>query len=104
MVKKKRRVIEIIDFKINDGVTEEKVKKESDKVQAFLQEQPGYEHRLITNDAKTGKWQEQTQWRNLDYAQEARKKSKQSEDCKDYYNIIRPRTIKISYPELVKMY
>lgn len=104
MVRKKKRVIETIEFKTKEEINEEEIKIVSDKAQKFFEKQSGYEHRMILQNTQNKKWREEVQWRNEDYAKEARKNSKKSEKCKEYYNSINPKTIKMNYFELTKMY
>ena len=102
MVKKKRRVLEIFEFKVKGSLDEENIKRLSDKFNKFVEMQPGFEHRMILKDG--AKWMDMIQWRNVDYAKSARKEAKKSEDCKDFFNIISEKSVKMVYPELVKMY
>lgn len=104
MAKKKRRVIETMLFKIKEKVSEEELKKASDKAQKFFEKQEGYEHRMILEDMKNKKFKEEVQWRNEDYAKKARLDSKKEESCKEYYELIKPKTTIIKHLELVKMY
>lgn len=102
MVKKKRRVIEIVEFKLKPNYKEEQIKRASDKANSFIESQPGFEHRMLLN--LKSKWFEFTQWRNDDFAKDARKKIKVSPECKDMIGMISPVSIKVSHPELVQMY
>lgn len=102
MVKKKRRVLELTEFKIKGSHEEEEVKRASDKANKFIEKQPGFEHRMILKD-KT-KWLDAIQWRNVDYAKQARKEMKKSEECKDYLKLISEKSIHSNFPELIKMY
>ena len=104
MVKKKRRVIEIIEFKLKSGRDEDTFKKVSDKAQKFLEIQPGSEHRIILRKKDKNFYQDQVQWRNEDYAKIARKNSETAEEFEDYYNMISRASIKTTHPELIKMY
>lgn len=102
MVKKKRRVLEIVEFKLKPSYGEEQIKRASDKANEFIELQPGFEHRMLLNSK--AKWFEFTQWRNDDYAKDARKKIKESEECKDMIGMISPVSVKITHPELIQMY
>jgi hypothetical protein len=102
MVKKKRRVIETFEFKLKHKLEEKNFIKYIDKSQKFFEKQPGYEHRLITHDGV--KWSDQIQWRNEDYAKDARKLSKRDENCIEFYDAINTKTSSTKMPELVKMY
>lgn len=102
MVKKKRRVLEITEFKIKTPNEEEELRKTTDKANKFFEKQKGFEHQMILRD-KT-KFFNMIQWRNIDNAKDALKEAKKSEECKDFFEIIRPNSIKSVYPELVKMY
>jgi len=102
MVKKKRRVLELTEFKVKGTSEEDEVKKASDKANRFIEEQPGFEHRMILKDKS--KWLDAIQWRNIDYAKKARKEMKKSEKCEDYLKLISEKSIRSDFPELVKMY
>jgi len=102
MVKKKRRVLEIIEFKLKPSYSEEQIKRASDKANSFIELQPGFEHRMLLN--LRAKWFEVTQWRNEDYAKDARKKVIESVECKDMVGMTSNASIKIIRPELVKMF
>lgn len=104
MVKKKRRIIEMVEFKVKQGREEEDIKKSSDKAQKFYEKQPGFEHRLLLRTKNKNQYFEQVQWRNEDHAKIARKEAESSEECKDFLGIISKSSVKISHPELVKMY
>lgn len=102
MVKKKRRVLEITEFKIKGNREEEEIKKQTDKLNKFLEKQEGFEHQMTLRDGS--KFFNMIQWRNVDYAKLALKEAMKSEECKEYFEIINPNSIKSTYPELVKMY
>jgi len=104
MVKKKRRVIEIVEFKLKQGREEADLKKTSDKAQKFFEKQPGYEHRLILRTKNKNHYLEQVQWRNEDHAKIARKEMETSDECKDFIKMISQASIKTTHPELIKMY
>ncbi len=103
MAKKKRRVIELTEFKTKNNIPEKEFLKISSKIQKFLEDQPGFEHRMLVFDMKS-KWTEIIQWRNVDYAKEARSKLKEAPEGKQYFKNISPKTIKSIYPELIKMF
>lgn len=102
MVKKKRRILEITEFKTKHNIDEKEFIKFSDKFQKFISEQNGFEHRMIL--IEKGRWIEAIQWRNVDNAKDAIKKAKKSEECKEYFENINEKSINSMYPELVKMY
>lgn len=103
MVKKKRRVIEITQFKAKGAPGEKDFIKISTKIQKFLENQPGFEHRMLLHNMKNT-WTEMIQWRNIDHAKAAKQKLKKTEEGKEYSNSISEKTIKSIYPELAKMF
>lgn len=102
MVKKKRRVIEIVEFKLKPSYKEEHLKRASDRANSFIEQQEGFEHRMLLN--LKSRWFEHIQWRNEDAARKARKAIQTSEKCADMLKMISPVSVKITHPELVKMY
>lgn len=103
MVKKKRRIIEITQFKAKGSPEEKDFIKNSIKIQKFLEDQAGFEHRMLLHNMKNT-WTEIIQWRNVDYAKESKLKLKKSPEGIEYFNSISEKTIKSVYPELAKMF
>lgn len=102
MVKKKRRILEITEFRTKSPQEEEEMKKLTNTLNKFLEKQMGFEHQMLLKDG--AKWVNAIQWRNIDYAKEGQKEARKSEECKEYFETINAKSIKSIYPELIKMY
>lgn len=96
-------IVEITQFKLVDGVTEESFLQDATNVQkGFLEKQVGYagtRELLIGND---GEWVDIVYWESLENAQKAQEATMGSEICMPMFQKIDPSSIKMLHLEQMK--
>ena len=98
----KKFIVEITQFKLVDGVTEESFLQDATNVQkGFLEKQAGYAgtRQLLKGDA--GEWVDIVYWESLENAQKAQEAAMGSKTCMPMFQKIDPSSIKMLHLEQV---
>jgi len=82
------RVLELVVFSLNDGVTREQLLGTVDAVSAWARKQPGFISRELSYSAEQDKWIEVVYWASLQDAEAAAKASEGSELCAPMFALI----------------
>ena len=96
-------IIEITQFKLVDGVTEESFLQDTTNEQkGFLEKQAGYAgtRQLLKGDG--GEWVDIVHWESLENAQKAQEAAMRSETCMPMFQKIDPSSIKMLHLEQIK--
>lgn len=72
--------IELITFRVKDGVTTEQMGAEGANMEAFLMEQPGFLYRSLSVD-EDGLWHDIVYWKTMENAKNAAESFKQDKAC-----------------------
>ena len=97
------KVIEIVFYKVNEGVTEEQLIKASDEFEeGFLSLQKGYVGRKLVRDGDT--WSDVAFWDSMEDAMNAVKAVEGSTAAESYDACIDPTTCTMQHLTVVKSY
>ena len=82
------KVLELVVFKLADGVARERFLGTVDTVSAWIAAQPGFISRELSHDAEGDRWIEVVWWRSLGEAQAAAERAMTSESCAPMFSLI----------------
>lgn len=82
------KVLELVVFKLADGVTREQFLGSVDAVSRWIARQPGFRSRELSHDAEGDRWIEVVWWQTLDEAQAAAELAMTSESCAPMFGLI----------------
>ena len=82
------KVLELVVFKLNDGVSRERLLGTSDAVSAWALEQPGFISRELLHDAEGGRWIDLVWWQTMQDAHAAAEAAMSSESCAPMFGLI----------------
>ena len=83
-----QKVLELVVFKLRQGVTREQLLATTDAVSAWAGEQPGFVSRELSYDAEGDRWIDVVWWRTLAEAQAASELAMTSEACAPMFSLI----------------
>jgi hypothetical protein len=75
------KVLELVVFKLDDGVLREQLLATVDPVSRWIGEQPGFVSRELLHDAAGDRWIDLVRWRTLEDAHAAAELAITSESC-----------------------
>ena len=82
------KVLELVVFKLNEGVSREQFLATNDRVSAWAREQPGFISREMSYDAEDDRWIDVVWWASLEDAQTAAEHALSSESCLPMFSLI----------------
>ena len=82
------KVVELVVFKLGDGVSREEFLGTVDAVSVWISRQPGFISRELSYDADGGRWIEVVWWRSMRDAQAAAELALSSESCAPMFALI----------------
>jgi hypothetical protein len=82
------KVLELVVFKLNDGVTREELLATVGPVSEWIREQPGFVSRELSHDPEGDRWIEVVWWRTLQDAKAAAELAVASESCRPMFALI----------------
>jgi hypothetical protein len=82
------KVLELVVFKLREGVTREQLLGTTDAVSAWAAEQPGFISRELSHDAEGDRWIDIVWWRTLEDAHAAAERALTSETCAPMFALI----------------
>lgn len=94
-----KKIVEIFTFKLAAGNTEEAFTAAGEKLNEWMQAQPGFESSLMSRD-KDGLWRDVYIWSSAQEAKQASDKFMQEVGGSDYMRMIDLATISRFYGEL----
>lgn len=83
-----QRVLELVVFRLRDGVTRERLLSTVDAVSDWARNQPGFRSRDLSYAAAEDRWIEVVYWASLADAETAAKASETSEECAPMFALI----------------
>ena len=95
----KVKIVELVLFKLNEGVSLEEGKKSMKALSAFVQTQPGFVSRK-TSVSKDGHFLDLVFWTDLALAQQASEKAMQNEDLLKHFSVINQETMTFDHFEV----
>ena len=92
----KKIIVEIVQFKLTEGVSEEAFIQDAENVQKnFLEKQLGYAGSRQLLKGKDGEGTDIVYWESLEHAENAQKAAMESLTCMPMFQKINPESIKI---------
>ena len=82
------KVLELVVFKLGDGVSREQFLGTVDGVSHWASRQPGFISRELSYDAEGDRWIEVVWWKTMDDAQAAAERAMSSESCVPMFALI----------------
>ena len=83
-----RKVLELVVYKLNDGVSREQFLGTNDAVSSWISKQPGLISRELVYDAEGDRWVDVIWWETLEQAHAASELSMTSESCSPMFALI----------------
>ncbi len=80
-----RKVLELVVFKLGEGVTREQFLATNDGVSAWIREQPGFLSRDLVHDAGGDRWVDVVWWETMEQAHAAAELSMTSDSCRPMF-------------------
>ncbi len=96
-----QKVLELVVFKLNEGVSREQFLATNDAVSAWIRTQPGFISRELSYDAEGDRWIDVVWWESLEQAQAAAEEAMTSEDCAPMFALIDMESTLMVHGELV---
>ena len=82
------RVLELVVYKLNEGVSREQFLGTNDAVSTWIRNRPGFISRDLVHDVDGDRWVDVIWWRSLAEAQEASQASMTSDSCSPMFALI----------------
>jgi hypothetical protein len=82
------RVLELVVYKLHEGVSGEQFLGTNDAVSSWIRQQPGFISRELVHDAEGHRWVDVIWWQTLEQAQAASELSMSSESCSPMFALI----------------
>jgi hypothetical protein len=82
------KVLELVVFKLRDGVTREQFLATNDAVSTWARQQPGFISREQAYDAAGDRWIDLIWWRTIEEARAASEAAMTSESCAPMFSLI----------------
>jgi hypothetical protein len=82
------KALELVVFKLRDGVSREQFLGTVDAVSSWIRQQPGFVSRELSYDAAGERWIDFVWWRTMDDAHAAAERAMSSESCAPMFALI----------------
>ena len=82
------KTLELVVFKLKEGVTREQLLATDRGVTSWAREQPGFISRELSHDADGDRWVDVVWWRSMDEANAAAERAMSSESCAPMFSLI----------------
>ena len=83
-----RKVLELVVFKLNEGVSRDEFVATNDAVSSWISEQPGFLSRDLSYDAEGDRWIDVLWWETMKDAAAAAELALSSESCAPMFSLI----------------
>jgi hypothetical protein len=83
-----RGVLELVVFKLNEGVSREQFLGTNDAVSTWISKQPGFISHELLYDAEGDRWIELAGWKTMENAHAAAELALTSESCAPMFSLI----------------
>ncbi len=81
-------VLELVIFKLNEGVDRAEFLRASDGISSWARKQPGFISRTLSHDPETDTYFDVVYWRSMDDAQAAIPVAERSDECAPAFEMI----------------
>ena len=82
------KVLELVVFKVHDGVSRDDFLATNDAVSTWISKRPGFVSRELSYDAEGDRWVDVLWWTSMEDAAEAAKLALSSESCAPMFALI----------------
>lgn len=82
------RVLELVVYKLREGVSREQFLGTNDAVSSWIRKQPGFISRELVYDAEGDRWVDVIWWETVEQAKAASERSMTSESCSPMFALI----------------
>jgi antibiotic biosynthesis monooxygenase (ABM) superfamily enzyme len=82
------KVLELVVYKLHEGVSREQFLGTNDAVSSWISNQPGFISRELVYDAEGDRWVDVIWWETLEQAQAASERSMTSASCSPMFALI----------------
>src|SRR5215210_2407451 len=93
------KVLELVVFKLNDGVAREEFLSTNHAVSAWISKQPGFISRELSYDAEGDRWIDVVWWETLEAAGAAAELAMSSESCAPMFALIDMESVQMLHAE-----
>jgi antibiotic biosynthesis monooxygenase (ABM) superfamily enzyme len=83
-----QKVLELVVFKLNEGVSREQFLGTNEPVSAWIAKQPGFISRELSYDAEGDRWIDVLWWETMEEAAAAAERALMSESCTPMFGLI----------------
>jgi hypothetical protein len=83
-----RKVLELVVFTLNEGVSREQFLGTNDAVSTWISRQPGFISRELSHDAEGDRWIDVLWWESMENAHAAAELALTSESCIPMFSLI----------------
>jgi hypothetical protein len=88
MMKTQGRLLELVVYKLNEGVSREQFLGTNDAVSSWIRKQPGFISRELVYDGEGDRWVDVIWWETMETAHTAAELSMTSESCAPMFALI----------------
>jgi hypothetical protein len=82
------KILELVVYRLNDGVSREQFLDANDPVSAWISKQPGFISRDLVYDTEGDRWVDVVWWESMHQAQAASDLAMTSESCRPMFALI----------------
>ena len=82
------KVLELVVYKLNEGVSREQFLGTNGAVSTWIRQQPGFISRDLVYDSDGDRWVDVVWWQTMEEAQAASEKAMTSESCQPMFALI----------------
>ncbi len=90
-------VLELVIFKLKEGIEHDTFLQESESITTWVKRQPGFISRSLSHDAKTGTYFDVVFWWSMDDAMTASKAAETSTECAPAFGMINMESVQIHH-------
>ena len=101
MAAQAEKVLELVVFKLRDGVSREQIVGTAGAVSEWAAEQPGFVSRELAHDAEGDRWIDVVWWETMADAQAAAELAMSSESCAPMFALIDMESTLMVHADLV---
>ena len=101
MAAQAEKVLELVVFRLRDGVSREQIVGTADAVSDWAAEQPGFVSRELAHDAEGDRWIDVVWWETMADAQAAAELAMSSEACAPMFALIDMESTLMVHADLV---
>jgi hypothetical protein len=95
------KVLELVVFNLNDGVTQEQFAATLEPVSRWIAEQPGFISRELSYDAQSDRWVDVIWWESMEQAGAAAQLAMSSDHCAPMFAMLDMESAAMLHGELV---